>query len=153
MIGTRWVVPILAISFCFESSSVISRECILATFFNASLSAGLLVPRLTESQRATIAFMPLSAKTVPMPPRPACLYLVRLRLASYQVKLRHPIKVCFAPVPADTTEILRGFPLAKWCVNRADSSYASSGKPELSSSWIFWSTPSTRITNSWDVLP
>ena len=74
MMVTMWVVPILAISFCLGSSSTISLACSRATFLTRSASAGRLVSTLTPaSQRATSAVIPLWAKTVPTPPRPACL--------------------------------------------------------------------------------
>jgi len=120
IIGTRWVVPICDIWFCLGSSSTTSLECFLPTSFNVFASAGLFVLVVTVSQRATMALIPLSAKTPPIPPRPACLYLARLRFRSYQVKFRHPIRVFLAPGPVETTEILRGFPLAKSFVNIAE---------------------------------
>ncbi len=153
MMSTIWVVPTTAISFCLGSRATISWEWRLATLLRFSASAGLLVLTDTDSQTATSARIPLSANTVPIPPLPACLYLT-LRLAeSYHEKLRHPIRVFAAPGPVDTTDTLLGLSFPKWDVSRAESSWASSGSPGISSILTVPETPSTTTTASPEALP
>ena len=69
--------------------------------------AGWLESPRTPVRLTTTALTRLSRKTVPSPPRPACLKRTLPRRTSYQLKLRHPIRVCSAPLPADTTEMSR----------------------------------------------
>ena len=47
---------------------------------------------------------------------------VRFRFESNHEKLRHPIRVCFAAAPVDTTEILPFFPVEKCSVKTSDIS-------------------------------
>ena len=68
-----------------------------------------------------------------MPPLPACLNLCICRGTSYHEKLRQPIKVCSAPGPAETTEMVRGLSLLYICVTLSAIKCVSEGNSVASS--------------------
>ena len=105
--------------------------------------------------RQTTALSFLSRKTVPMPPRPACLSRAAPRFGSHQEKFRQPMRLWSAPRPADTTDTFRksSGPSAYSCVNSSAAMWLS-GVSSGASSMVtrpFW--PSMISTTSFRALP
>ena len=134
MMGTRCDVPTIDISFCFGSSVLNSLLYAVPTCFTSSGYAGpLLSTVIFPEYLTTIALIFLLRSTVPMPPLPACLNLCIRRATSYHEKFKQPIKVCSAPGPAETTEMLRGLSPPYFCAKMSAIKCVSEGNPVASS--------------------
>ena len=107
MISTRWAVPTRA-----HVVLLVVEVVHLALHSWPTAAHALRIGRDGWSRPSARLYLTTSAlifllrKTVPMPPRPACLTRMRRRRESYQLKFRQPISACSPPCPgADDRDI------------------------------------------------
>ena len=121
----------------------------------AFMSTTLFKFPLTPGTLQTSAFIFLSLKTVPIPPRPACFRRTNLRFTSKKLKLSIPISEWSAALPAETTAIFfLSLSLSAYisvsCSARTWLSMASSGASIISTLPL---TPSIKIIISFSAFP
>ncbi len=155
MTSTRWAVPIERILHCWSSKSWISLASTRPTFVVRWKSAAWLWSPFIFGPCTTSALIFLSRKTRPMPPRPACFRRAAPRLGSNHEKFRQPIRLCSAPLPADTTDTFtKSFASsAYWCMNTSAATWLSGFSSGASSMVIVFFGPSMRMTTSRSAFP
>ena len=127
----------------------------LPTFWIRARSATWFRSALMTGPRTTSAFSFLSRKTVPTPPRPACLRRAAFRRESQKEKFRQPMRLWSEPFPAETTETFRrsSGPSAYMCVKISEQMWLSAGSSGASSIRMTPRGPSIRTTTSRSAFP